>query len=780
MSTPPSDRTPVIVAIGEIAERPEDLARGREPVALMADAVRAALADGLGAVGLESIDSIELVGQITWRYLDPVGLLCERLGIAPSRKVNASMGGDTPIRLMHQAALRIQRGESQVAVIVGGEALNTLSKARAAKIKLDWTAPASREEAVHVEFEKLPLSGSSKAVGMTDPAHIYPLYENATQAAWQQTPQEGRHAAANLWARYAAVAADNPYAWLRTKPSSAEIGTPAESNRMVSFPYPKLMVANPTVNQAAAVIITSLGQARAAGLADERLVFLWGGAAAQEPEDYLLRDSYQHSTAQEAVLRAAVSLADAQGGVFDLLELYSCFPIVPKLACATLAGLGVRADIEPTVTGGLTFFGGPLNNYMTHAVCAMVRKLRERSGRLGLLYAQGGVVSKHHALVVSTQPPARPLDPDYSVQSAAEAARGPVPEVLERYVGPAQIETYTVIYGPKGHVLNGVVVARTPAGHRLIARVLREDATSLALLTDLQRSPIGADGHVRIDTYDTLVWEEGQWRDRSLIQKKYCRVEREGRITLITLCRPEAMNALHPRANEELAEVFDDFQADPEQWVAIMTGAGEKAFSAGNDLKYTAEAMARGDSLAMPATGFAGLTARWNLTKPVIAAVNGIAMGGGFEIALACDLVIAAEEALFALPEPKVGLAALEGGLHRLPRQIGLKRAMGLILTGRRVSAREGLELGFVNEVTSQAQLLARARHWAQEILACSPMAIRASKEVVLKGLDEVSLRAALEGQLKSPALRALARSDDVREGPAAFVQRRAPDWKGR
>jgi acetyl-CoA C-acetyltransferase len=182
----------------------------------------------------------------------------------------------------------------------------------------------------------------------------------------------------------------------------------------------------------------------------------------------------------------------------------------------------------------------------------------------------------------------------------------------------------------------------------------------------------------------------------------------------------------------------------------------------------------------MPATGFAGLTARWNLTKPVIAAVNGIAMGGGFEIALACDLVIAAEEALFALPEPKVGLAALEGGLHRLPRQIGLKRAMSLILTGRHVSAREGLELGFVNEVTSQAQLLARARHWAEEMLACSPMAIRASKEVVLKGLDEVSLRAALEAQIKYPALRALARSDDVREGPAAFVQRRAPDWKGR
>src|SRR5262249_3163058 len=181
---------------------------------------------------------------------------------------------------------------------------------------------------------------------------------------------------------------------------------------------------------------------------------------------------------------------------------------------------------------------------------------------------------------------------------------------------------------------------------------------------------------------------------------EFCKVEREGRLTLVTINRPDVMNALHPPANKELADVFDAFAADPEQWVAIVTGAGDKAFSAGNDLKYQAS----GQPMSIRASGSGGLTSRFDLNKPVIAAVNGIAMGGGFEIALACDIIVAAENAVFALPEPRVGLAALAGGLHRLPREIGVKKALGMILTGRRVSAAEGQQLGFVNEVVPEGQ----------------------------------------------------------------------------
>jgi crotonobetainyl-CoA hydratase len=257
---------------------------------------------------------------------------------------------------------------------------------------------------------------------------------------------------------------------------------------------------------------------------------------------------------------------------------------------------------------------------------------------------------------------------------------------------------------------------------------------------------------------------------------EFITVDREGPVTIFTLNRPEVMNALHSPMHFELDEAFNAFAADPDQWVGIVTGAGDRAFSAGNDLKH----QAMGGKMGSPPSGFAGLTSRFDLDKPLIAAVNGVAMGGGFEIALACDIIVAAEGAVFALPEPRVGLAALAGGLHRLPRAIGVKRAMGMILTGRRVSAAEGAELGFVNEVVPAAELMAAARRWAGQIAELSPMSVRASKEAVFKGLDEPTLEAAIKGQNRYPAVSALFTSEDFVEGPLAFSQKRAPNWKGR
>ena len=254
---------------------------------------------------------------------------------------------------------------------------------------------------------------------------------------------------------------------------------------------------------------------------------------------------------------------------------------------------------------------------------------------------------------------------------------------------------------------------------------------------------------------------------------EFCSVEREGRLTIVTIQRPAVMNSLHPPANAELAAVFDDFASDPDQWVAIITGAGDKAFSAGNDLKYQAS----GGKMFSPASEFAGLTSRFDCSKPVIAAVNGIAMGGGFEVALACDLIIAAENAIFALPEPRVGLAALAGGIHRLPREIGMKQAMGMLLTGRRVPAAEGKSLGFVNDVVPQGEALTAAKAWAAMILECAPLSVRGSKQAAMQGMAAASLEAAIKGRYDE--IQAMYGSADFVEGPKAFAEKRAPNWSG-
>ncbi len=254
---------------------------------------------------------------------------------------------------------------------------------------------------------------------------------------------------------------------------------------------------------------------------------------------------------------------------------------------------------------------------------------------------------------------------------------------------------------------------------------------------------------------------------------EFSTTDTDGHLLIVTINRPEVLNALHPAANRELAGVFDDFQADPDLWVAIVTGAG-RAFSAGNDLKYQAMG---GDMSGQPKSGFAGLTSRYDLYKPVIAAVNGVAMGGGFEIALACDFIVAAESAVFALPEPRVGLAALAGGLHRLPRAIGVKRAMSMILTGRRVDAAEGKELGFVADVVADDQLIGEAKRWAGMVLECSPMSIRASKQAVYEGLEQAGIQGAMAQRYQ--AIHDMFTSEDFVEGPLAFAEKRPPKWTG-
>ncbi|MFQ5381838.1 MAG: enoyl-CoA hydratase-related protein [Dehalococcoidia bacterium] len=266
-----------------------------------------------------------------------------------------------------------------------------------------------------------------------------------------------------------------------------------------------------------------------------------------------------------------------------------------------------------------------------------------------------------------------------------------------------------------------------------------------------------------------------------MTQLQYCRYEKRDHVLYITITRPEVMNALHFMANAELGGVWDEFAKDDDLWIAVLTGEGDRAFSAGNDLKYTAE-LSRMKPEERPkfipaSGGFGGITDRYDLFKPTIARVNGFALGGGFEMALACDIIVAADHAEVGLPEPRRGLIAGAMGVHRLPRQAPLKAAMGYMLTGRHIPARRAYELGLVTEVVPLAELDGAVERTVADIRRCAPLSVRSTKESAMRGLD-MTLQEAGKSEYQWEMARR--KSEDAVEGPRAFAEKREPQWTGR
>jgi acetyl-CoA C-acetyltransferase len=469
-----SERIPVIIGSGQINDRDNNL----DPVALAAGALRRADRDDW----LARLDRLSLVDQIAFPKIDDFARdVATALGIAPALcETTALPHGDAPVRLLNDAALRIARGESRIEAIAGAEALRTAAK------RPPYTGTIARPRRF------APPSSLAARYGLFTPTAIYPLYENATRAAWGQRLGEGQAESAAIWALMSKVAAANPDAWLRESVEAATIATPSDGNRPIAHPYTKLMVANSSVNMGAALIVTSLAEARRASLPDDAVVYIGAGAAAHESDDFLTRDSFAASPAMRASILGALDANHLTPADLDRVELYSCFPCIPKMARRLIDW---PLDRPATVYGGLTFGGGPIGNAMMHALAAMSEKLIGTAQR-GLVFANGGYATQNHSIVLGGAPLAS-APADYDRQLQPDALRGPPPALAADHTGAATIETFTVLYDRSGASRHGVIIARTARGARTLARVF--DPAALAFLTDGHSDPVGSAGLIARD-----------------------------------------------------------------------------------------------------------------------------------------------------------------------------------------------------------------------------------------------------------------------------------------
>ncbi|MDP9792978.1 acetyl-CoA C-acetyltransferase [Catenuloplanes nepalensis] len=782
-------RTPVVVGVGQASERLGDADyRRRSPVDLAADAALEALAD-TGADTAAVVPAIDTVAGIRQFEISvpgaraPLGRsdnfprsVAGRIGAAPRRAVLDVGGGQGPQHLVNEFAATIAAGGAEVALLFGSEAISTIEKFARVDDKPDFTEHADGD----LEDRGYGLRGMSSrhqaAHGMTDAPTQYSMIENARRARLKLSREEYAAAMGQLFAPFTRVAAANPHAAAPVERSAEELVTVTEANRIIAEPYTRYVVAREKVNQGAAVLIMSVAAARRLGVPVEKWVFLAGHADLRE-RDLIERADLSSSPAAVTAARHALEVAGI--GVDDLttIDLYSCFP-APVFNITDAFGLSPDDPRGLTLTGGLPFFGGAGNNYSMHAIADTVQRARQAPGSYGFVGANGGIMSKYSTGVYTTTP--RPWAADRSADLQAEIDAWPAPAEARQADGWATIETYTIKHGRDG-TRTGIVIGRLEAdGRRFVARGDDRDTGLLELLG--AGEPAGARVYARSFGFGNRVTtteaamnalfpiEPAVLRDRY----EHVLVRRDGHLLEVTINRPDARNSLHPMANDELDHVFDAYFADEDLWVAILTGAGEKAFSAGNDLIYSGS----GKPMWVPKNGFAGLTGRRRMTKPVIAAVNGFAMGGGCEIALACHLVVADATARFALSEVKIGLVAGAGGVVRLPRTVPQKLATEMILTGRRLSADEALSHGLVNRVTPAGEALRGARELAAEILDSSPTSVRVSLQMMEETCGIPDVVDAVTHHSK--ALDELLVSEDAAEGPRAFAQKRRPVWRNR
>nr|WP_298718636.1 hypothetical protein [uncultured Steroidobacter sp.] len=481
---------PVIVGVGQINDPSDASAQPLDVIDLMKEALSNADRDAGGGV-LAQLDFLgvenHMSGSIApWPGTEPfLPHLIAATGLRPrSTLLTPQPSGDGPVFLLNHAANLVASGEVEIAALVGGEALRTAARRSAAETGKSQNAMRQLLDATVRPF--------LRKYGLTTPTDVYPLYESATRAAWGQSFAEAQRETALMWAAYSSVASENDAACIREALSAEQIATVTDRNRMITFPYTKLMVANSAVNQGAAVLVTSLERARRMGISEDRIIHVGAGAAASESEDFLARDSYVRSHAMEISIGKTLELNRLRSDQLDYVELYNCFPCVAKMA---RRALGWPLDRAPSVYGGLSFGGGPIGNCMMHAIVMMTRKLRAR-GTHGFIFANGGFATHNHSIVLSRAPAedAATLPREFNFDSEAERVRGPAPVLDEEYVGPGRIEAYSVPYGRDGRPSFGTIVAIAPDGRRFVSRVSPDDQAGLHFLVSGEVEPVGSSG----------------------------------------------------------------------------------------------------------------------------------------------------------------------------------------------------------------------------------------------------------------------------------------------
>jgi acetyl-CoA C-acetyltransferase len=769
-------RLPVIVGVAQLTEPSIDPA-ALTPLDLLERVARLALED-TGAASLpDDVDWLAVMRAVPdstalpspgWDYPNLAVSVARRLKWDPARLTYPEPSGNGPQWLVNLFAEAIAAGDADVCVLVGGEAGRSYARARRDGVPLDWSDHPDAPDPEVIGQGGLPTTKAEFKHGAFLAPTMYALYENALAAHYGRSQAEHRAAVGELMARFTEVAAANPYAVSRAVRSEEELVEATDDNRMVAWPYPKHLCANSAVDQAAALVMMSTEAADRLGVPAERRVHLHGCADTSETWFISDRPSYTGSRAIEVGAREALRHAGVGLDRIDLVDLYSCFPSAVQIA-ADAIGLAHDDPRGLTVTGGLPYFGGPGNNYSTHAIAEMVTRLRSAPAAYGLVHANGGFLTKHSFGVYSAQPPAVPFERRDPSAYQAEVDDQPRPAFDDAPSGSGTIETFTVVHA-KGRPVRGIVLGRLDAtGDRFIANVF--DPVWLQALMD--GPAVGRAVEVTSGNpvnHASLVGV----RPASADLPDPVTFVVDGEVAIVTINRPEARNAINAAVAAGLEAAVRRVEDDSAIRVAILAAAGDRAFSAGVDLGEVSAG--RGAEISRPGSGFAGFV-QARRTKPWIAAVRGSALGGGLELCLACDLVVAAHDSQLGLPEVQRGLIAGAGGVIRLPRVVPQAVAYEMIATGIPVDGDRALQLGLVNRAVAADAVLDEALALARVIAANAPLSVTGSLTMARQANDlpEDEL-----WRLNARIAKGVVSSEDAAEGPRAFLEKRKPVWKGR